>query len=40
MAGLTPQLLPVIVTVALPHGAREMARRHVIWTHPDDSING
>lgn len=28
--GLTPQLLPAIVTVTLSHGAREMARRHVI----------
>jgi P-type Mg2+ transporter len=28
--GLTPQLLPAIVTVTLSHGAREMARRKVI----------
>ncbi len=28
--GLTPQLLPAIVTVTLSHGAREMAHRHVI----------
>lgn len=28
--GLTPQLLPTIVTVTLAHGAREMARRNVV----------
>ena len=28
--GLTPQLLPAIVTVTLAHGARRMARRHVV----------
>ena len=28
--GLTPQLLPAIVSVTLAHGARQMARKHVI----------
>jgi hypothetical protein len=38
--GLTPQLLPAIVTVTLAHGAREMARRKVIVKRPSVGLLG
>lgn len=31
--GLTPQLLPVIVSINLAHGAKQMAKKQVIVKH-------